>query len=102
MYINYEYTQTDKIDAVETLRATSLQFQSATSLQFQSATSLQFQRKNIKLFFVFLLYEPCHLGSMTSIFCKGINSREERRTGMLAGFPLGRNILNPLTLTFLM
>ena len=94
MYINYEYTQTDKIDAVETLRA--------TSLQFQSATSLQFQRKNIKLFFVFLLYEPCHLGSMTSIFCKGINSREERRTGMLAGFPLGRNILNPLTLTFLM
>ncbi len=94
MYINYEYTQTDKIDAVETLRA--------TSLQFQSATSLQFQRKNIKLFFVFLLYEPCHLGSMTSIFCKGMNSREERRTGMLAGFPLGRNILNPLTLTFLM
>ena len=94
MYINYEYTQTDKIDAVETLRA--------TSPQFQSATSLQFQRKHIKLFFVFLLYEPCHLGSMTSIFCKGINSREERRTGMLAGFPLGRNILNPLTLTFLM
>ena len=94
MYINYEYTQTDKIDAVETLRA--------TSLQFQRATSLQFQRKNIKLFFVFLLYEPCHLGSVTSIFCKGMNSREERRTGMLAGFPLGRNILNPLTLTFLM
>ena len=86
MYINYEHTQTDKIDAVETL----------------SATSLQFQRKNIKLFFVFLLYEPCHLGSVTSIFCKGMNSREERRTGMLAGFPLGRNILNPLTLTFLM
>ena len=27
MYINYEYTQTDKIDAVETFHETSLQFQ---------------------------------------------------------------------------
>ena len=27
MYINYEYTQTDEIDAVETFHETSLQFQ---------------------------------------------------------------------------
>ena len=27
MYINYEYTQTNKIDAVETFHETSLQFQ---------------------------------------------------------------------------
>ena len=30
MYINYEYTQTDKIDAVETFHETSLQFQKDT------------------------------------------------------------------------
>ena len=33
MYINYEYTQTDKIDAVETFHETSLQFRKGTKFQ---------------------------------------------------------------------
>ena len=32
MYINYEYTQTDEIDAVETFHETSLQFQRKDTL----------------------------------------------------------------------
>ena len=39
MYINYEYTQTDKIDAVETFHETSLQFQ-RKGTKFQHIISL--------------------------------------------------------------
>jgi len=43
IYINYEYTQTDKIDAVETFHETSLQFQRKDTF---------FRIQNNKIFFL--------------------------------------------------